>query len=102
MRVHPGGVTMEAQRLLDAAPFAPEVVKNLKRAFEAAWATVAATTAQDRIDDTRMALAHAIIARAGTGGHDVDALMASAYARFEGIHLGRAPARRLGGRDADK
>jgi hypothetical protein len=44
---------MEAQRLLDAAPFASDVVKMLKQAFDEAWATIAPTIAPNRVDDTR-------------------------------------------------
>jgi hypothetical protein len=41
---------MEAQKLLDAAPFAPAVVDVVKQAFEEAWASVAPTIALDRVD----------------------------------------------------
>jgi hypothetical protein len=65
---------MEAQRLLDAAPFAPDIVKVLKQAFEKAWAIIAPTVARDSVDDTRVSLAHAIIAHAAAGDHDPESL----------------------------
>jgi hypothetical protein len=69
---------MEAQRLLDAAPFPPDIVKVLKQALEGAWASIAPTIAPDRVDDTRMSLAHAVIAHAAVGDHDLKSLIASA------------------------
>jgi hypothetical protein len=69
---------MEAQRLLDAAPFPSDVIKVLKQAFNEAWWIVAAKIPQDRIDVTRVALAHAVIAHAIKGERDVAALTASA------------------------
>ena len=69
---------MEAQKLLDAAPFPPEEVKVFKEVFEEAWASLADAIPADRRDDTRMGLAHAIIAHAATGDHDTDRLKAIA------------------------
>jgi hypothetical protein len=56
---------MQARKLLDAAPFEPETVEVLKQAFDAAWASIAPSLGPDRIDDTRLSLAHAIVAHAG-------------------------------------
>ena len=86
----PGGATMKAQRLLDAAPFPSDVIKALKQAFDEAWAIVAARTPQGRIDDTRVALAHAVIANAAKGERDVGALTASALEAVR-RHPPRAP-----------
>jgi hypothetical protein len=69
---------MEAQRLLDAAPFAADVIRVLKQVLEQAWASVAPTIAPDKVDDTRLSLAHAIIARAVSGERDPDQLKAAA------------------------
>jgi hypothetical protein len=67
---------MEASKLLDAAPFEPETVKVLKQAFDEAWARIAPSIVPDRVDDTRLSLAHAIVAHAGTG--DCETLKAAA------------------------
>ena len=69
---------MEAQRLLDAAPFEPDIVKVLNQAFEKAWASIAPTIATNRASDIRVSLAHAIIAHAAAGGHDPESLKAAA------------------------
>ena len=69
---------MEARKLLDAAPFEPETVKVLKQAFDDAWARIAASIVPDRVDDTQLSLAHAIVAHAGTGDCDRESLMAAA------------------------
>jgi hypothetical protein len=53
-------------------------IKVLKQAFKEAWWIVAAKTPQDRIDVTRVALAHAVIAHALKGERDVAPLTASA------------------------
>ena len=79
---------LEAQELLDAAPFALDVVNTLKRVFEDAWANVAPTIAADRIADTRLNLAHAIVAHAASGVRNVDALQTSAL-RVVRWHSGR-------------
>jgi hypothetical protein len=69
---------MEALRLLDAAPFAPGIVKILKQAFEEAWAGIGPTIPPDRVEDTRIGLVHAIVAHAATGDHDQENLKAAA------------------------
>jgi hypothetical protein len=69
---------MEAQRLLDSAPFAADVTRVLKRVLEEAWASVAPTIAPDKVDDTRLRLAHAIIAHAASGERDPGKLKAAA------------------------
>jgi hypothetical protein len=58
---------MEAQKLLEATPYGPETVKVLKQALDEAWASIAAATTPDLIENTRLSLAHAIVAHAGTG-----------------------------------
>jgi hypothetical protein len=65
---------MQARRLLDAAPFEPETIKVLKQAFDAAWVSIAPSILPDRVDDTRLSLAHAIVAHAGTGDWDSESL----------------------------
>jgi hypothetical protein len=69
---------MEASKLLDAAPFEPNTVKVLKRAFDEAWARIAPTIVPDRVDDTRLSLAHAIVAHAGMGDWDCESLKVAA------------------------
>jgi hypothetical protein len=69
---------MEASKLLDAAPFEPDTVKVLKQAFDEAWVRIAPSIVPDRIDDTRLSLAHAIVAHAGTGECDCESLKAAA------------------------
>jgi len=69
---------MEAQRLLEVAPFGPETVKVLKRALDEAWASISPTIPPDRVDDTRLSLAHAIVAHAGSGDSDCETLKAAA------------------------
>lgn len=64
---------MEASKLLDAAPFEPDTVKVLKQAFDEAWARIAPSIVPDRVDDTRLSLAHA-----GTGDCDCETLKAAA------------------------
>jgi len=69
---------MEASKLLDAAPFEPDTVKVLKQAFDEAWVRIAPSIVPDRIDDTRLSLAHAIVAHAGRGECDCESLKAAA------------------------
>jgi hypothetical protein len=69
---------MEAQRLLDRAPYAPEVIDLLKLAFNEAWASIAPTTTDHMVGDVRLSLAHAIIAHAAKGERDPSALKATA------------------------
>jgi hypothetical protein len=69
---------MEAQKLLDAAPFAPEIIKVLKVALEEAWASISSTVSPDRVNYTRMGLAHALVAHAAVGDHDSQNLKAAA------------------------
>jgi hypothetical protein len=68
---------MEAQKLLDAAPFGPEVLKILKHAFERASGFVGPTMA---FGHTRLRLAHAIVAHACSGERDCEVLAAAALA----------------------
>src|SRR5262245_33566505 len=70
--------SMEAQRLLEVAPFGAETVKVLKRALDEAWASISLTIPPDRVDDTRLSLAHAIVAHAGSGDTDYETLKAAA------------------------
>lgn len=69
---------MQARKLLDAAPFEPETIKALKQAFDAAWESISPSITRDRIDDTRLSLAHAIVAHAGTGDWDSESLKQAA------------------------
>ena len=69
---------MEARKLLDAAPFDLETVKVLKQALDEAWARIAPSIGPDRVDDTRLSLAHAIVAHAGTGDCDCESLKVAA------------------------
>jgi len=67
---------MEASELLDAAPYGPEIVKVLKRALDEAWASIASSP--DLAENTRLSLAHAIVARAGLGEIDCERLKSAA------------------------
>jgi hypothetical protein len=63
---------MEAQKLLDAAPFEPSAVDPAS------------------VENARMSMAHAIIAHAGRlGANDVEALKAAALASIQKQLLGR-------------
>jgi len=74
---------MEAQELLDAAPYDRHTVKVLKQALADAWATIARTTRPDLVQNTRLSLAHAIVAHAGSGAVERKALTAAA---LDAIH----------------
>jgi hypothetical protein len=69
---------MEAHRLLDAAPFEPEMIKVLQHAFDVAWSNLAPMVDPPAVEDTRLSLAHAIIAHAGGGQTDGGLLAAAA------------------------
>jgi hypothetical protein len=69
---------MEARKLLDAAPHDPDTVKVLQQALDEAWASIASTTRPDMIENTRLSLAHAIVAHAALGDVDREALIAAA------------------------
>jgi len=69
---------MEAQQLLDAAPYGPETVEVLKQALDEAWACIAFTIAPDLAENTRLSLAHAIVAHAGVEDNDRETLKAAA------------------------
>jgi hypothetical protein len=69
---------MEARKLLNAAPYDPETVEVLKLALDKAWASIASTTTPGLIENTRLSLAHAIVAHARLGEIDLDALIAAA------------------------
>ena len=56
---------MEARKLLHAAPYDLETVHVLQQALDEAWASIVSTTRPDMIEDTRLSLAHAIVAHAG-------------------------------------
>jgi hypothetical protein len=68
---------MEAQKLLDAAPYGPETLEALKQALDEAWASIAFTIAPDLVENTRLSLAHAIVAHAGLN-NDCETLKAAA------------------------
>ena len=70
---------MEAQKLLNAAPYGPETVHVL----DEAWASISSTTAVGLVENTRLSLAHAIVAHAASGGIDREALKAAA---LDAIH----------------
>lgn len=74
---------MQARKLLDAAPFEAETVKVLKQAFDAAWASIAPSIGPDRVDDTRLSLAHAIVAHAGAADCDAESLKQAALAAIQ-------------------
>jgi hypothetical protein len=69
---------MEAKKLLDAATFGADNVKVLKQALCEAWASMASSTTPDLVANTRLSLAHAIIAHASLGDIDRDALKVAA------------------------
>ena len=74
---------MEARKLLDAAPYDAEILKVFKEALDQSWAKVASTTTQDLIENTRLSLAHAIVAHAHLGHIDRDALILAALAAVQ-------------------
>jgi hypothetical protein len=74
---------MEAQKLLNAAPYGPETVQVLKQVLDEAWASISSTTAVGLVENTRLSLAHAIVAHAASGGIDREALKAAA---LDAIH----------------
>lgn len=82
---------MEARKLLEVAPFGPDTLKVLKRAFDEAWASIGPTIPPDRVDDTRLSLAHAIVAHAGVGDSDCETLKAAAMEAVQ-KHPPQAPA----------
>jgi predicted Zn-dependent protease with MMP-like domain len=69
---------MEARKLLDAAPYCPQTVEVLKRALDEAWSSIASTTSPDLVENTRLSLAHAIVAHAGLGSTDREGLKSAA------------------------
>ena len=78
LRGYRRGKPMEACKLLDAAPFDPYTIQVLKQAFDEAWASISPTIPADRVADTRLSLAHAIVAHAATGAVDAEALKVAA------------------------
>jgi len=74
---------MEAQKLLDAAPFDPQIVKLLKQAFDGAWESIRDATAPERINDVWVSLAHALIAHATGGWDDRESLTTAALEAFK-------------------
>jgi hypothetical protein len=74
---------MEAWKLLDAAPFGPSAIEAIKQTFDEAWGSIAATIEPARVENTRLSLAHAIIAHAAVHGFDdLSALKTSALGVF--------------------
>ena len=73
----------EAQKLLEAAPFDPAIIKVLMRALEDAWLRLETATEPERLDDTWLSLAHAIVAHAATGEIDGEALTVAAVAAVQ-------------------
>ena len=75
---------MEARKLLDAAPFKPDIIKALKQAFDEAWASIVHSIDPTTVENARLSLAHAIVAHAGLlGTEDLAAPKAAALASFE-------------------
>ena len=60
------------------APYGPETVKMLKRALDEAWASIAPTITPDMVENTRLSLAHALVAHAGSAHNDCAILQAAA------------------------
>lgn len=78
------GDDMEAQKLLDAAPFEASAIKALKRAFDEVWSLIAPSVDPASVENARLSLAHAIVAHAGQlGTENLEALKAAARAGFE-------------------
>jgi hypothetical protein len=75
---HWGVSQMEAPKLLEAAPYGPDTIRILKQVFEEIWASIAFTIPPDLIENTRLSLAHAIVAHAGLGDNDCETLKAAA------------------------
>jgi hypothetical protein len=64
---------MKARKLIDGASFAPEVVKAMGEAFDAAWAEIVRNYGSEPklTEEPRMRLAEAILAVAAEGFTDV-------------------------------
>ena len=73
----------EARTLLEAAPFQPALIKVLVRALEEAWLKIRTTVEPERIDDTWLSLAQAIVAHAGADEFDCDRLTVAAIAAVQ-------------------
>ena len=69
---------MEAKRLIEGAPFNPEIAKTCGEAFEQAWAIVVLRKSNTDISDLRVRLADAILRHAERCRSDVDALVRAA------------------------
>lgn len=77
------GDDMEARKLLEAAPFGPSAIEALKQTFDEAWGSIAASIEPAFVENTRLSLAHAIIAHAAVHGFaDLSALKAAALGVF--------------------
>ena len=72
-----------ARALLEAAPFEPARIEVLVRALNEAWLKIRTTVEPERIDDTWLSLAHAIVAHAGAGEFDGDTLTIAAIAAVQ-------------------
>jgi len=71
---------MEATKLIEGAPFDPELAKASGEAFEQAWTVVALRRCDTDISDLRLRLARAVLANAERCGTDVNALVKAALA----------------------
>jgi hypothetical protein len=58
-------------KLLDAAPFKPDIANALKQAFDEAWASIVRSIDPTTVENARLSLAHALVAHAGLLGTDV-------------------------------
>jgi hypothetical protein len=58
---------MKVQGLFDRAPFTPDTTELLKHVSDEAWRSIVPKIAADLVNDTRLVLAHAIIAYAAKG-----------------------------------
>jgi len=69
---------MEARKLLETAPYRPETVKIMKQALDDAWEEIASITKPDLVENTRLSLAHAIVAHSGLGDTEREGLKTAA------------------------
>ena len=82
---------MKAPSVIGNAPFGPETLKVLIRAYDAAWATAAANFGDEPsvIERARVRLAHALLSVASEDSRDAEVLKRAALVVMAGVHQDR-------------